>query len=135
ALQSLVRFIPTETITLYIAAIAAIPIVDGAPNPAVSKIVLWSFAGLTPVIFVLLLFGKRASSGLPTVPAFSQWPWFKLVASTIAFIAWAIALPDSPYLTADQDKAVGAFIALFVSTMLSLLEPVLSRPTVLPAPE
>ncbi|MEM7675756.1 MAG: hypothetical protein AAF449_07095, partial [Myxococcota bacterium] len=134
ALQSLVRFIPTETITLYIAAVAAVPLVNDMPDPVVSKIVLWSFAALTPIIFVLLLFGKRASSGLPTVPAFSDWPWFKLFASTVAFVAWAVALPESPYLLGEQ-RAVGAFVALFVSTMLSLLEPVLSRPSAPPAPE
>ena len=49
--------------------------------------------------------------------------------STIAFAAWALAIPGSPYLSVKgaDGGVVAALIALFASTILSLLEPVFER--------
>ena len=54
-------------------------------------------------------------------------PWWKLVASTIAFSVWALAVPNTPYLNSQSGKIVAAFGALFVSTLLTLLEPIFER--------
>ena len=49
----------------------------------------------------------------------SNWPWWKLVASTIAFSVWALAIP--PLLSGDAGKVVAGFGAVLVSTMLGLI--------------
>jgi hypothetical protein len=130
ALDSLVRYLPTEVITLYVAASAAMsaltatfPVVTGAG-------LYWSFGLLlTPTLFLLVFAGKRRSSGLPAFPSsLRRWPWWKLGASTVAFLVWALAIPTTPYMSGDAGKVVAAFAALLVSTFLTLLEPIFERP-------
>jgi hypothetical protein len=57
-----------------------------------------------------------------------DFPWWKLLASTIAFLVWALAVPTSPYLSGQAGGAVAALAALFISTFLSLFEPIFDRP-------
>jgi len=127
AIDALARFIPTEAITLYVAAVAAMPALDETFDWLDAKSAYWIFVCLTPILFLLVFMGKRKTSGLPALPGVTKWPWFKLSASTIAFMVWALAVPTSPYLTGDSGKVVAAFGAVLVSTFLTLLEPVLSR--------
>ena len=51
-----------------------------------------------------------------------------MIAATIAFLVWAIAIPNNPY----HDwvgSALAAFAALVVSTALSLVEPIVESRT------
>ncbi len=128
ALDALVRYIPTETVTLYVAASAALPSLKSSLG-ATELIVYWSFAVLTAVLFLLIFAGKRRSAGMPALPSLGKWPWWKLIASAIAFMAWGLALPSSPYLTGEAGKVVAAFAALLVSTFLSLGERVVEAPS------
>jgi hypothetical protein len=50
----------------------------------------------------------------------------RLIASTIAFAVWALAIP--PFIATDAGKVVAAFGALLVSTMLSLVAGVVEPP-------
>jgi hypothetical protein len=84
----------------------------------------WFFVALTPVLLILVLAGKRRSEGFSVFPTWKEWPWWKLIASTIAFLVWALAIPGTPYLSTAQGKMVAAFGALLVSTFLTLLEPI-----------
>lgn len=127
AIDALVRFIPTEAITLYVAAVAALSALADTYGWITETILYWIFVCLTPVLFLLVYMGKRKTAGLSVLPGLTRWPWFKLMASTIAFMVWALAIPTSPYLDSDDGKVVAAFGAVFVSTFLTLLEPVLSR--------
>lgn len=129
ALDALARFIPTESITLYVAAVAAMPSLKEAFSWADEVTVYWTFAVLTPILFLLITLGKRRSAGLRVLPSPSKFPWFKLIASTLAFLVWALAVPSSPYLTGEGGKVVAGFGALLVSTFLTLLEPLLSAKT------
>jgi hypothetical protein len=124
ALDSLARYIPTEVITLYVAACSAMTALkDKVPGNA-PYYVYWGFVGLTPLLFLIILVGKRRSAGLPALPSLGKWPWWKLVASLTAFGIWALAVPGTPYLRGEVGGVVAAFLALFVSTFLTLLEPV-----------
>lgn len=121
----LTKYIPTETVTLFVAAMSALkairdvwPIVDGWT-------LYWVGAGLTPVVFLLAAYGKHLSSGSGTPFRPAIWP---MVASLIAFLAWGLSVPG--LLQDDSAKVVAAFGAVLVSTALSLLEPIfLPRPT------
>jgi hypothetical protein len=127
ALDGLVKYIPTESITLYVAATAAMSSVT-ATFPEVTPFRLyWGFVALTPLLFVLIYLGKRRSLKLPVLPQpVTQWPWWKLIASTIAFMVWALAVP--PLVSSDAGKIVAGFGAILVSTMLSLVGGVIEPP-------
>jgi hypothetical protein len=120
ALDSLVKYIPTEVITLYVAAAAALSSLT-ATFPVITPWRLyWGFVALTPVLFLLIYIGKRRAQKLPPLPrGFATWPWWKLIASTFAFMTWALAIP--PLLTTEADKVLAGFGALLISTMLSVV--------------
>lgn len=124
ALGALARYIPAEIVTLYVAALSAMPAI-AATFAAVTEVRLyWFFVALTPVLLLLVLAGKRRGEGFSAFPSLKDWPWWKLVASTVAFLIWALAIPATPYLPGAQGKVVAAFGALLVSTFLTLLEPI-----------
>jgi len=119
ALDGLVKYIPTESVTLYVAATAALPTLTAAFPPLTPSCLYWIFVVLTPILFLLIYVGKRRSQQLRPLPSLRQWPWWKLCASTIAFMVWALAIP--PFIDSDAGKVAAAFGALLVSTLLSLL--------------
>ena len=124
ALGALARYVPGEIVTLYVAALSAMPAIT-ATFAAVTEVRLyWFFVALTPVLLLLVLAGKRRGEGFSAFPSLKDWPWWKLVASTVAFLVWALAVPATPYLAGAQGKVVAAFGALLVSTFLTLLEPI-----------
>jgi hypothetical protein len=132
ALDGLVKYIPTETITLYVAATAAIASITAAFPWLTADRLYWGFVGLTPILFLLVYMGKRRSQDLPVLPQqLIQWPWWKLIACTVAFAFWALAVP--PLVATEGGKFVAAFGALFISTMLSLIGAVV-EPAPAPAP-
>ncbi len=128
-LSTLVKYIPTEVVTLYVAAASATQAVRSAIPSFDGRITYWAFAVLTPVILILVYAGKRASSGLPVLPPVAQWPWWRMVAATIAFLVWGLAVPGNPYVVGDAGAVAAGFGAIVISTLLSLLEPIFERPT------
>lgn len=120
ALDGLVKYIPTESVTLYVAATSAIASLTAA-LPWVTPCRLYVlFVVLTPILFLLIYVGKRRSQQLPFMPeGVTNWPWWKLVASTVAFSVWALAIP--PLISGDAGKVVAGFGAVLVSTMLGLI--------------
>ncbi len=123
ALDALVRYIPTEAITLYVAALSAMPALKATFPVLTEARVYWFFVVLTPILFLVILGGKRRSAKLPAFSALKAWPWFRLCASTVAFMIWALAVPTTPYLATEAGKVVAAFGAVLISTFLTLLEP------------
>ena len=128
ALSMLVKYIPTESITLYVAAISAAPALKSFSSRITETGIYWLFGILTPVLFVLIYLGKRKAAQLPTLPPVGEWPWWKIFASTVAFLIWALAVPGNPYVKSDTSGAVAGFFAIFISTILSILEPLFDRP-------
>jgi len=127
ALDSLVKYIPTEAVTLYVAATSALSSIKGAFPEITPASLYWGFVVFTPVLFLLIYLGKRRSQKLTLLPAErSQLPWWPLVASTIAFGVWALAVP--PLVTTDGGKIVAAFGALLVSTLLTVIGSIVQPP-------
>jgi hypothetical protein len=127
SLNLLVKYIPTEVITLYVATLSAAPALqDVIPNLRTSDI-YWAFTIVTPLLLFLVYVNKRATSGLTPIPTRSEWPWWKLFASMIAFMVWALAVPGNPYVSGETAAVVAALGAVFISMILNLLEPVFER--------
>src|SRR5215813_2558740 len=93
ALDGLVRYIPTESVTLYVAATSAIDNLRAAFAFITPSGLYVSFVVLTPIFFLLIYVGKRRSQGLSFMPGLTSWPWWKLFSSTVAFAVWALAVP------------------------------------------
>ncbi|HEX8141034.1 MAG TPA: hypothetical protein VF553_00455 [Pyrinomonadaceae bacterium] len=126
ALSQLVKYIPTETITLYVAAISA---ATALKTIGITELgIYWFFAVLTPLLVVLIYLGKRKAAGLPVIPPLADWPWWKTIAATIAYLVWALAVPNNPYVKGDGQGAIAGFFAIFISTLLSVLEQIFDPP-------
>lgn len=139
AFETLGRYLPAETMAMFPAAIA---IILAAPLPAslasqdMRQVLLWGaywvFATLTPVIYLLLARAKQREAeqqaGTPPQP-FRPHPW-PPTAAFIAFLVWAFSVTD--FTTAGEMRAwdpVIAFAAVFVSSLLSLVDRVLGLPS------
>lgn len=140
ALKSIATYIPTEVIVLYLAALAAVRADLGTKATAETVAsqneltTFWIFLGLTPV-FVWLVYGGKVKTGgaaIPYLPA--EWPMWEMIAATIAFGAWAYAVPDSPFTRFEwYTVALGTFVVLVASTALGLLAPLVQQPINVPA--
>jgi len=132
ALKAIVTYIPTEVITLYVATLAAVRAGSStSPGQAISNgelATFWTYLILTPVIVWAVYAGKVKTAGkaLPASP--SKWPWWEMFAATIAYTAWAYALPDSPFSRLSwYNVALGTLVVLVASTALGLLAPIVTR--------
>jgi hypothetical protein len=117
AFETLTRYIPTETITLYLGAMAALKEFTAA------GISVWGiyafFAALTPILLLVLTLSHARQSG---EQGYAMLHWWPPLASTIAFLVWAMSVPGHP--VANQWSALPALGALFVSTFLTALDPI-----------
>ena len=128
-LDSLVKFIPPELITLYLAAVAAAPAFKDALGIS-DKAIFWFFVAIVaPGLFMLITAAKRRSSDKSFLEVARRWPYlWKVLATVVAFAAWANVVPSSPFLGSESGKIVAAFIALAVSTVLSIADPLMVKP-------
>ena len=132
AIQALVKYIPAESTTLYIAASSASVAISSTFAFFTPTFSYWFFAAMTPVLFMLILAGKRRANNMSPFPSLRDFPYWNLSASFIAFLAWGLAVPGNPYATTPMRGATFAFIAIFASTILSMLEPIF-QPSSAPA--
>jgi hypothetical protein len=128
ALTSLTKYIPTEVLTLYLPAVAIVAAIDEPKVLLGKKLAYWIFSlGLTPLISLLVYMRRRALTSLGLWPSWAQFPLWSLIAATVAFSAWALALPGNPYVDKPAMHVASGFAALLASTILSLLEPLFIR--------
>ena len=93
------RWIPTETITLYVALLALLAPI-GMSSSFTSRWVLFGImAGANPLVVILLTMAKTDSGSTTRF----KWPVFEMLIAPVAFAAWAFALPDTPL------KAIGSY--------------------------
>ena len=145
AMQVLFGYIPTEVLTLYVAVVAAIH-----PNPSGSAgstgsgvvaqvtkvmpsdwITFWSFLVATPIIFWVVYATKLKSAQKPIPIALGSLPLWEMFAATLAYFAWAFALPATPFRQFDgtwYSAGLAGVAVLIVSTVLGLLAPLFQRP-------
>jgi hypothetical protein len=129
AIEALVKYIPVETVTLYMAAISAFAAIKSV-LPAVEKTTLYVvFAALTPIIVWVAYLGKRRMANEPMRVAFGEalkvyigYPLWGMFAGLVAFLAWALVVPDNGVLSNDAQGAFAGFVAIVITAFLSLLE-------------
>lgn len=115
--SAIIKYIPTEVVTLYIATIATRSL------PMSQELLYWSFVIFTPICHWLVFMGKCGEIRRRILRTLPRWPWWGMFASTAAFAVWALALPNAPYVS-QGTEAITGLGALFISTLLSLLEPI-----------
>jgi hypothetical protein len=129
ALQTLTTYIPTEVLTLYVSAIAAVGPLVIDNQPVGRWLPFWCFLVATPltvwVAFATKL--KGAGKALPVWPA--HWPVWEMTAATIAYFAWTFALPNTPFAqyTDWYSPGLAAFLVLVVSAGLGMIAPLMQR--------
>jgi len=120
-------YIPTEVLTLYVAVLAAIR--QSQAVTTTDWVAFLSFLVATPVV-VWLVYGAKVKALKKDLPLhFRYWPVWEMFAATVAFAAWAFALPQSPFTVYDwYSSSLSGLAMLIVSTLLGLLAPFLQRP-------
>ena len=127
AFEALARYIPTEIVTLYIAAASAMAALKQA-IPAINETnTYWFFVFITPLVFLVVLGGKRVANDEPAWPGFGKLPLWKLFAATTAFAVWALAVPTTPFFDGVAGGAIAAFFATLVSVLLSMFAPIFEK--------
>ena len=130
ALQTLTTYIPTEVLTLYVSAIAALgplTITVGAHNLQVGRwLPFWCFLGATPLAVWIAFASKIRAAGraLPLSP--SKWPLWEMAAATAAYVAWTFALPATPFAQESwYSSGLASFLILVVSAGLGMIAPLM----------
>lgn len=129
-LGQLVRWIPTESLTLYVAFLGVLDPIRTGADGRVSEadftgrwVSLGVFLALTVVIVLLVHVAKVRRTREPF-----RWPVFEMVVSSVAFVAWAMALTDTPLQDFSGYKIeIGAFIVLATTAMIGLVADALDR--------
>lgn len=133
ALKRLIEHMPTETITLFW---LAVPASEGlatwwfSSKPTGPTSIDWFLFAflllLTPALLLLIYLSGLASRKAPRPPA-RVWPWWKAAVSMIAFATWAFAVPGNPFVRDPLLLMVVWFGATLVSTLISLLDPIVDE--------
>ena len=128
ALSVLTTYIPTEVLTMYVAVLAALQ--DPSNKTMTSQwLTFEAFLVATPIVVWLIYSAKVKSAGkeLPLSP--SKWPLWEMAASMLAYTAWAIALPNTPFAQLSWYSApLSGIVVLLASTVLGLLAPIFQSP-------
>jgi hypothetical protein len=103
------RWIPTETITLYVALLALLVPVSHTTAFTSRWVLFGIVTGANPVVLILLTMAKSRTQKVPF-----KMPAFEMVISAIAFAAWAFALPDTPL------KSISTYDIKWNSAILSV---------------
>lgn len=126
ALNVLFGYIPTEIITLYVAVLAAVG-VEGSVTRT-EWLSFWLFLLCTPVVVWLVYGAKLKNANLPLPLHFAAWPVWEMFAASVAFGAWAFALPQSPFAEFGwYSSALSGVVVLITSAVLGLLAPFFQR--------
>ena len=90
-ISQITRWVPTETITVYVVLLALLAPLAGHSPSFASRWVLFSIiTAANPLVVILLTMAKTKGGD-----AF-KFPVFEMVIASVAFAAWAFSLPDTP---------------------------------------
>jgi hypothetical protein len=120
ALNALSKFIPTEMLAPYAAALSL-----ATTQLWNASTIYWWFVIATPVVFLLFEFAKVAMDHKPW-PIIPPLAW-RAVAATIAFAVWGLSVPTNPLQSEIGGAAVTGFAALVVSPILTALDAIALR--------
>jgi hypothetical protein len=131
ALKTLTTYVPTETLTLYIALVAALQPITNNSTPSFTSrwIAFGLFLVFTPLA-VWITFATKIASDQKQLPLHPRyWPKWEMGAGTLAFIAWAVGLPDTPFAEFTWYSAsIAGFVVLITSTLLGMVAGLFQRP-------
>jgi hypothetical protein len=132
ALQTLTTYIPTEVLTLYVSALAALgplTIKVGARDLQVGRwLPFWCFLAATPLIVWVAFASKIKAAGKAIPLHISKWPLWEMTAATIAYVAWTFALPATPFAQESwYSSGLASFLILVVSAGLGIVAPLMQR--------
>ena len=115
--DQITRWIPTETITAYVALLALLaPLAKHAPSYESRWVLLGIVTAANPVVVLLLAMAKSQPGDRFFLPV------FEMFIAPIAFAAWAFALPDTPLSSiAHYDLKWNAAILSVTTTGIVLL--------------
>ena len=122
--SGLTKYIPTEVLTLFVGVISAQEglraLQKNWPIHFRMSHVYWMFLCFSGGFFLLgyLASLKKAKEKLPSV---KDWPWFRVIASSIAFGVWALSVPGTGFLPPPAASVTGV-LALGLSCVLTQLE-------------
>ncbi|MBN1301965.1 MAG: hypothetical protein JW995_12185 [Melioribacteraceae bacterium] len=123
----LTKYIPTESITLYVAFMSSAPLLKKELSFMTEAFIYWFLGILTPVMLLLMDYGKKKELKKINSEYTYYPPVWEMTASFIAFLCWALAVPNTPYFSSETGGIVAAMLALFISTFLGILEPVFKK--------
>lgn len=128
ALKVIVTYIPTEVLALYVAVLAAIQEPQRQSYRSLWLAFIF-FLIATPSIVWLVYSAKVRATNKPLPITPKSWPLWEMFAATVAYSAWAFALPETPFKALPwYSAALAGVIALVISTLLGLVAPVVQRP-------
>jgi len=129
ALQTVTTFIPTEVLTLYVSAVAALGSIQNSEGHDVGRwIPFYTFLAATPMLVWIAFATKLKASNKPIPAAPKRWPVWEMVAATLAFAAWAFALPNTPFVQFTwYSGGLAGFLILIVSGGLGAVAPLMQR--------
>ena len=130
ALQTLTTYIPTEVLTLYVSAVASLGTIQNAQGHDVGRwIPFVFFLVVTPAAVWIAFATKLKSAGRPLPISPGTWPVWEMTAATTAYVAWAFALPNTPFAQFQQWYSTGlaGLLVLIVSWGLGALSPLMQR--------
>ncbi|MDX9992517.1 MAG: hypothetical protein RBS68_10760 [Anaerolineales bacterium] len=125
-IDALSKFIPTEILAPYVAALSLIAAKSVTWNEGK---VYWIFVFATPAAFLLFHIAKIALDKDKSMPTKSDLPeliW-KALAAGIAFAIWAIAVPTNGLQNIIGGAGVASFFALVISPILTAIDAILLR--------
>lgn len=130
ALQIITTYIPTEVLTLYVAVIAALrPVTAGSSLSLMSHWIAFAvFLVFVPAAVWVVFATKVSGRHLPLPLNLRQWPKWEMIAGTLAYVTWAIGLPDTPFaMFSWYSSAIGGVIVLVGATLLGMVAPLFQR--------
>lgn len=125
ALEIVMAYVPTEILTLYVATVAALQ--SDAAKPTLGPwLAFGAFLIATPVVVWLIYAAKfkARTDKLPWKP--SDWPKWEMISAIIGYLAWAYALPSTPFRELDwYSSSVAGILVMMTAAMLGLLTPLI----------
>ena len=126
-LKTATTYIPTEVVTVYVALTNAIEH-RGCGSPSlVAAFLLFLLA--TPALVLVVYASRLHADKRPAPWPLRQWPVFEMVAATVAFVAWALALSVNPVAACPWFSTAVAGVGLVgVTAILGVAAPLFQKP-------
>lgn len=125
AMKLLTTYVPVEVVSLYISILAFIS--GRSDSEAIGTPLFWIFLVSTPIVLWIVTATKLKNSGLPLPLSPVKWPWWEMLAATIAFAVWGFSLPGSPFSTLGSWGLIAGIAVIVTPVVLGLVAPLLQQ--------